>query len=181
MGKMVAPNRPASKRRIISLHARSGGSGRITQFGPPLLWSGRMTTLERLRVSRWPIWACRAAGIAFTYLGLIVLVLYVQRGWSVDPESLPYSLRVPPLHAWFHLVVGVVALYVGYIRTTAVIPFLRAFSVIYIALGAIGTFSDVDLGLGLGRPENTLHWSVGLALAVIAILLPRSGDGAASQ
>ena len=84
-------------------------------------------------------WTCRIVGVIFVAIGLVVIV----RGGQVDPY-----------HNLLHVATGVVALYVGFVRSVAgARAFCLGFGAFYLALGG--------LGLVLGDPTMDRLWNVG--------------------
>jgi len=122
----------------------------------------------------WVLLYCRIMSL-FVLQGVIILLLYSQRGFSADPDSLPPGFRLDPLHAVIHLVTGLVGSYFGFFRSAGALAFLRTFTVFYLGLAALGTFTPVHLGMQLELEENLFHWPLGLIAGAIAFgtsLLP---------
>lgn len=115
-----------------------------------------------------PVWAARA-GCYFLLQGAGLLTAYAMLGFDTDPDSFPPGLRLDPLHAGVHLVWGIAATYVGFVRPRWATPFILAFAVFYLGLAIVGTFTSQHFGLRLGAGENMFHWLAGPAALAVGL------------
>jgi hypothetical protein len=103
----------------------------------------------------------------FVLQGVVVLGLYAARGWDTPPDALPVGLQLDPRHAVIHLVTGLLGAAFGFLQPRGALPFIQVFALFYLGLAVLGTFTTFHLGLQLLLPENALHWTLGLAAALI--------------
>jgi hypothetical protein len=137
-----------------------------------LQWDKVLEHLPR-DLSGLPVLTSRVISI-LAIQGVVILAWYAVIGSPADPERLPFGLQLDPLHAVVHLALGVGGAYAGFVRPTAALNFVRLFSVVYLSLAVLGTFTDTHLGMHLEFEENLLHWTAGSGAAVIGFgLAPR--------
>ena len=115
----------------------------------------------------WARLYCCLAGVLFALQGLVVLGLYSVKGFDTPPEAMPFNFQIDPLHGLLHLVTGLIATYIGFWKTDWTIRFVQVFSLFYIGLALLGTFTVWNFGLRLGSEENNFHWTIGLITAAI--------------
>jgi hypothetical protein len=123
----------------------------------------------------WALFYCKVMTL-FVLQGLVILALYSLRGFDTDPDTLPPGLRLDPFHGVIHLVTGLLGTYVAFWRPSFALSFLRAFTVFYLGLAILGTFTHTHLGMQLELEENAFHWTLSLLAVAIAFgmsLLPR--------
>ncbi len=115
-----------------------------------------------------PLWGVRAVCF-FLPQGAGLLIVYAILGFDTDPDLLPLGFRLDPLHAAVHLVWGIAATYVAFMRPRWAMPFMLAFAGFYITLAVFGTFTTQHFCLRLGPGENTFHWIAGPAALIIGL------------
>ncbi len=106
----------------------------------------------------------------FLLQGIIILVFYAFLGFDTHPNQLPFGLRLDPLHAVIHLLIGVAGGYIGFWKPGLTLRFLQVFGALYFFLAVMGTFTDVRFGLFLELEENIFHWTVGSMTTVFALI-----------
>jgi hypothetical protein len=115
----------------------------------------------------WVLFYCRVMSL-FVLQGVIILLLYSLRGFNTDPDTLPPGLRLDPLHGVIHLVTGLIGSYFGFLRPSGALTFLRVFTVFYLGLAILGTFTPAHFGMQLELEENLFHWPLSLIAGAIA-------------
>lgn len=127
--------------------------------------------MEALKFPRtqvdWSVWYCRGMAL-FALQGVIILAIYATRGFGTSPDAMPPGLKLDPLHGVIHLVTGFIGGYLGFRRPGSALRFLQGFTIFYLSLAVIGTFTAIRFGMQLEIEENVFHWSIGGLAAVIA-------------
>jgi hypothetical protein len=106
--------------------------------------------------------------VLFVLQGIVILSLYSLRGFDADPDTLPPGLRLDPLHGVIHLVTGLIGTYFAFWRPAGALSFLRVFTIFYLGLAMLGTFTHTHLGMQLEFEENSFHWTLSLIAVAIA-------------
>jgi hypothetical protein len=122
----------------------------------------------------WALFYCKVMPL-FVLQGIVILVLYTLRGFDTHPDTLPPGLRLDPLHGIIHLVTGLIGSYVVFWKPHNALNFLRAFTIFYLGLAILGTFTPAHFGMQLEFEENSFHWTLSLIAVAIAFgmsLLP---------
>lgn len=126
--------------------------------------------LSQLKLPRtqqaWALLYCRVM-VLFALQGVVLMVLYAMRGFDAHPDTMPPGLKLDPLHSVIHLVTGLIGAYIGFWRPSAAVRFIQIFSVFYLLLAVLGTFTHFHFGMQLQLEENALHWPLGLLAALI--------------
>jgi len=126
--------------------------------------------LSQLKLPRtqqdWAVFYCRVMAL-FALQGLVLMALYTLRGFDAHPDTMPPGLKLDPLHSVIHLVTGLIGAYIGFGRPSAAVRFIQIFSVFYLLLAVLGTFTHFHFGMQLQLEENALHWPLGLLAALI--------------
>jgi hypothetical protein len=117
--------------------------------------------------NEWALLYCKGMTL-FVLQGIVILALYGLRGFDADPDTLPPGLRLDPLHGVIHLVTGLIGTYLAFWRPSSALPFLRAFTVFYLGLAILGTFTRAHMGMQLELEENVFHWTLSLISVAIA-------------
>ncbi len=117
--------------------------------------------------NEWALFYCKVMTL-FALQGIVILALYALRGFDTDPDTLPPGLRLDPLHGVIHLVTGLIGTYFAYWRSSGALSFLRAFTVFYLGLAILGTFTHSHFGMQLEFEENAFHWTISLIAVAIA-------------
>jgi hypothetical protein len=117
--------------------------------------------------NEWALLYCKVMTL-FVLQGIVILVLYSLRGFNTDPDTLPPGLRLDPLHGFIHLVTGLIGTYVAFWRPASALNFLRCFTVFYLGLAILGTFTRTHFGMQLEFEENSFHWTLSVIAVAIA-------------
>lgn len=115
----------------------------------------------------WALLYCKVMTL-FVLQGFVILAMYAARGFDTDPDTLPPGLRLDPLHGVIHLVTGLIGSYFASWKPSGALAFLRAFTVFYLGLAILGTFTHAHFGMQLEFEENSFHWTLSLIAAAIA-------------
>ncbi len=114
--------------------------------------------------------------LLFVLQGIIILILYGMRGFDSNPDAMPPGLRLDPMHGVIHLVTGLIGTYFAFWKPSSALNFLRVFTIFYLGLAVLGTFTHMHFGMQLELEENLFHWPLSLLAAAIAFgmnLLPK--------
>lgn len=126
--------------------------------------------LSQLKLPRtqqdWAVFYCRIMAL-FALQGVILMALYAVRGFDAHPDTMPPGLKLDPLHSVIHLVTGLIGAYIGFWRPSVAVRFIQIFSVFYLLLAVLGTFTNFHFGMQLQLEENALHWPLGTLAALI--------------
>ena len=123
----------------------------------------------------WAVLYCKVMSL-FVLQGVIILTLYSMRGFDADPDTLPPLLRLDPMHGVIHLVTGLIGTYFAFWKPSGALNFLRVFTIFYLGLAILGTFTHMHFGMQLELEENLFHWPLALLAAAVAFgmnLLPK--------
>ncbi|MBC7879387.1 MAG: DUF4383 domain-containing protein [Anaerolineales bacterium] len=123
----------------------------------------------------WAVLYCKVMSL-FVLQGIIILVIYSMRGFDADPDSLPPLMKLDPMHGVIHLVTGLIGTYFAFWKPSGALNFLRVFTIFYLGLAILGTFTNTHFGMQLEIEENLFHWPLSLLAAAIAFgmnLLPK--------
>lgn len=126
--------------------------------------------LSQLKLPRtqqdWAVFYCRVMAL-FALQGVVLMALYAVRDFDAHPDTMPPGLKLDPLHSVIHLVTGLIGAYIGFWQPSAAVRFIQIFSVFYLLLAVLGTFTHFHFGMQLQLEENALHWPLGLLAAFI--------------
>jgi hypothetical protein len=120
-----------------------------------------------LNQREWALFYCKVMTL-FALQGIVILAIYSLRGFNTDPDSLPPGLRLDPLHGVIHLVTGLIGTYYAFWKPESALTFLRAFTIFYVGLAILGTFTHSHFGMQLEFEENSFHWTISLIAVAIA-------------
>jgi hypothetical protein len=123
----------------------------------------------------WAVLYCKVMSL-FVLQGIIILLIYSMRGFNADPDSLPPLIKLDPMHGVIHLVTGLIGTYFAFWKLSGALNFLRVFTIFYLGLAILGTFTHTHFGMQLELEENLFHWPLSLLAAAIAFgmnLLPK--------
>ena len=136
-----------------------------------------MSTIFKLPSTQqdWALLYCKVMTL-FVLQGVVILLLYSARGFNTDPDTLPPGLRLDPLHGDIHLVTGLIGTYFAFWKPSGALNFLRVFTIFYLGLAILGTFTHTHFGMQLEFEENSFHWTLSVIAVAIAFgmsLLPK--------
>src|SRR5678815_5065313 len=84
--------------------------------------------------------ACRIM-VLLLVQGIILMALYAIRGFDTNPDTMPKGFGLDLLHSMVHLLWGLAGTWVGFFQPRWSIRFLQIFSIFYLGLAILGTFT----------------------------------------